>query len=706
MKKIVNGMIVLALASGSVMAEQAPLATVVVKSYATQDLLKPEVQARMSWKSTVTRLPDALGGLPFFRLPPSDDQLEFTVSKPGTVYLAPFDPLTPEMDAQLAGAGFSEFADIQIMTGVSQKLREETLPVFQRNSAGGDTIRLQGHFLLIAHGGPEIPLENTAEHLKRLAEHKTMQRYAANRAARIKDLAGQIPTYHPFYGPEGMMNDPMNIIYWQGLYHFIYQAFVDEDGVNGKGHAVSKDLVHWQDLPKITMWPGFTGGHLVDEDRVVTTMTHELKITRDPLLMDYVWLPNEMFSRSISGPDPEMGSFHDSAPFKIGDRYYLIASSGGSLGGGPKIRKEGIGPNKNPFGLRSYAFWYLFESEEMESGWNYVGDFIDPIICALHSIPGEDGAVHHFHPFGDGQYLLIWASHRLGAQYFIGTFDSEVKQFKPHSYARLGTKQNIRFVAAGLDKEPGVVNVIGQMTPYNWGSTPHRLRVHTQALQFSLDENQRLLIRPAPGMVSLRDRHQRAQPRLLEANTETIIPELAGATREINLEIDPRTSKAIRFSVRRSPGGEESTDMTFYPTFFTLGDYKEFSEAGRPWNRFREFDGNFGAFVIDQSRSSLGTSDKPPGDVQFHPSNFMVSVPQTIELEPWVLKDQPLNLRIFIDNSLVEVFINDRKFGATLVFPTRDDSIGVSITAIGGDAFLNSAESWDMKPISYGANHE
>ncbi|CAO3594775.1 unnamed protein product [Absidia cylindrospora] len=40
---------------------------------------------------------------------------------------------------------------------------------------------------------------------------------------------------------------------------------------------------------------------------------------------------------------------------------------------------------------------------------------------------------------------------------------------------------------------------------------------------------------------------------------------------------------------------------------------------------------------------------------------------------------EPLNLRIFVDNSLVEVFANERMAVSTRIYPTHDDSTGMSI---------------------------
>ena len=66
-----------------------------------------------------------------------------------------------------------------------------------------------------------------------------------------------------------------------------------------------------------------------------------------------------------------------------------------------------------------------------------------------------------------------------------------------------------------------------------------------------------------------------------------------------------------------------------------------------------------------------------------------------IALDP----DEPLKLRIFIDKSVVEVFVNDKACVAVRVYPGLADSVGVSLRAQGSEAKLVSFDAWNMRNI-------
>ena len=67
------------------------------------------------------------------------------------------------------------------------------------------------------------------------------------------------PQLH-FSPPSGWMNDPNGMVYYKGEYHLFYQYYPDSTiwGPMHWGHAISKDLVHWEHLP-IALYPDTLG---------------------------------------------------------------------------------------------------------------------------------------------------------------------------------------------------------------------------------------------------------------------------------------------------------------------------------------------------------------------------------------------------------------------------------------------------------------
>ena len=61
---------------------------------------------------------------------------------------------------------------------------------------------------------------------------------------------------------------------------------------------------------------------------------------------------------------------------------------------------------------------------------------------------------------------------------------------------------------------------------------------------------------------------------------------------------------------------------------------------------------------------------------------------------------EPLELRVFIDRSVVEVFANRRQCLTQRVYPTRPDSTAVRLFATGAAAHASAVEAWDMEPVT------
>jgi len=498
------------------------------------------------------------------------------------------------------------------------------------------------------------------EQEKQLKDNLLIKRFRKSRAALSVDK--HRPFYH-FISPEGKLNDPNGLCFWNGKWHLFFQAYPPEDPRQHWGHAVSDDLIHWRDLP-YAIYPVpeemvFSGSTWVEDKRVIA-MYHGVNagnmvaISDDPLLLNWTKISDKAV---ITAPDPSEGlpySPWDPNIWKKGDKYYSLM--GGNLytgPGGKKIRAN-----------------FLFESADLLN-WRYLHPFVEN---DRYSLVGDDGSCPYFWPIGEnGKYMLLYFSHKSGGKYLIGDYDQVNDKFNVTDGGNFNhgpaSRGSVHAPSAYPDGKGGVIAIFNMNTGKEIGEGNYT-ELMTLPWRLTLDGNEKLQISPVGDYASLRAAHTAVSETKLPANKEIVLSGISGNAMEIDLTLDPMDASAIELNVLRSPGKEEYTRITFYRD----GGYLNRDYSG-PAIRTS-------AISIDNLHSSV--SDK----VDFR-------IPETVDVQ--IKEGELVRLHIFIDRSIVEVFINDRQCVALRAYPERDDSNGVSIISHGKGALLKSMDAWQMK---------
>ena len=170
----------------------------------------------------------------------------------------------------------------------------------------------------------------------------------------------------------------------------------------------------------------------------------------------------------------------------------------------------------------------------------------------------------------------------------------------------------------------------------------------------------------------------------LPANQDVVLENVRGNTLEIVAEIDPKDAPMVEMDVLRSPNSEEVTRILFFQGPGAISATTPRRETSCP-NLIALVTGpRTSAISIDSSRSSTLPDALP-------------RAPETAQV--LLGEDEPLKLRVFIDRSVVEVFVNGKQCVTVRVYPGRKDSVGVSLRAQGQDAVLTSLDAWQMENI-------
>lgn len=494
-----------------------------------------------------------------------------------------------------------------------------------------------------------------AEQEEQLRDNPMLARF---RESRERLAADRLRPICHFTSPESSLNDPNGLCFWQGRWHMFYQGYPPEDPRQHWGHAVSEDLIHWRDLP-YAIYPNpeeccFSGAAWVDPDRVIamyhgTRVGNMVAVSSDPLLLNWEKVTGKaVITSRLPDGSPAPYNVFDPCVWKQGEFYYSLSAGTVPGPGNQRLRAD-----------------FLFRSSDL-AHWEYLHPLVesDPF-----GLVGDDGACPYFVPIGD-KHMLIHFSHMSGGKYLIGDYDTENQRLIPTGGGSfnfgVSWPAGVHAPSAAPDGQGGVVAIFNMNPAYptqGWDqimSLPRRL---------TLGPDGDLMQEPAGDYASLRGAHTSLGETLLPANREIVLDGVEGSSMEFTAEIDPQASPTVELNVLRSANGEERTRILLYRN----RGFHYWNRGGRP--------GQDSLVSLDISCSSL----------------LPDAVTRAPETGPVYLADgEPFRLHVFVDRSVVEVFVNGRQCVAARVYPGREDSVGVSLLAHGREAVLRSLEAWQM----------
>lgn len=466
------------------------------------------------------------------------------------------------------------------------------------------------------------------------------------------------PRYH-FLPAKNWLNDPNGLIQWRGRYHLFYQHNPDGPlwGQIHWGHAVSDDLVHWEHLP-LALAPEtsehdgfgcFSGCAIVHEGRPMIfytgTQAHAAgtlpfaQHTNIALPLDDELVQWQKYEGNPVIEPPaalDLIGFRDHCLWQEGDEWLQIVGAGVKDKGGAIL---------------------LFRSENL-TDWEYLHPLCLSESQMLNEMwVGSMWECPQLFRFGDVYRLVVSVNHEGQIAFTIclsGRY--EKRRFIIEEVHRLDYGGRYFFAPQALLDEQGRTLMWGWISEgradalqeaAGWSGVMSLPRVVV------LQPNGRLALTPAPELRQLRGRHYH-----FDHHTAAQVNQLSGRMLEIIATIEVGQTR-VGFDVYCAPDHSEYTTIFYDPQRQTVG--------------------------IERSQSTL--HDQTLYDLT------------TLEGELHLGAGELLRLHIFIDHSVLEVFVNDGRETITgRVYPSRADSRRLELI-LPDDAYLQALDVWELQSI-------
>lgn len=481
------------------------------------------------------------------------------------------------------------------------------------------------------------------------------------------------PQFH-FTPPDTWMNDPNGMLFYDGEYHLFYQnnPFGNRWGHMTWGHAVSRDLVHWEHLPLALAEENgvmiFSGSAVVDwkntsgfgeNGRPPLVAIYTGHYTAKPLQNQQIAYSNDKgrtWTKFAGNPvlDLKMADFRD-----------------------PKVMwHEPTSRWVMTVALPKEAKVHFYASPDLKR-WNYVGEFggvgatnglwecPDLFPLAVESGGTKWVLVVNINPGGPAG--------GSGCQYFVGEFDG--KRFvadapvNPAKQAALWADFGRDFYAAvswsDVPKRDGRRLWLGWMSNWDYANDvptlPWRsaMTVPRELVLRPTPSGFRLLQRPVRELTKLRDRGASLRrTSVAEADAWLADRSVPSGLAELELRLDKVPSSGLLALV----WGHGSSGETRIEADFAAG-----------------------ALRIDRTRSGRG--------------DFSAAFPG-IHTAPLRIINGKLDLRLLVDTSSVEVFAQGGESVLTDLILPDSPKLRLSLVAAGdvGNLRVDTLSLWPLRP--------
>ncbi|WP_110112115.1 sucrose-6-phosphate hydrolase [Bacillus sp. CGMCC 1.16541] len=485
------------------------------------------------------------------------------------------------------------------------------------------------------------------------SKYRTILEAKSGELEKLKEIAKKDdwqPTYH-IYPQYGLMNDPNGLVHFNGEYHVFYQwyPYGPIHGMKHWAHVKSKDLVNWERLP-VAITPteeyeshgAYSGGAIAKEDQALLFYTGNVKYEDGSRTANQcvAFLDKSGIVEKYEGnpavrgvPEGYTGHVRDPKVWKENDTYYMLLGAQRENETGTLIVYE------SPDAL-NWTFKGEVKTELQNFGYMWeCPDYFklngkDVFVFSPQGIQAEE---HNYHNI----YNVIYA---------VGTFDLDTLTFNMEYYREID--KGFDFYAPQTFEDEH-----GRRLMFSWIGNPdvtypsdEHQWAHALTLprELSLEGNE-LIQKPVDELKKLRDAAANFRGNL-ESET-TYIDEATNNAYELDLTF--KDVNANEFGLELFSSKEESVTLTFD----TLKQEVRLDREGMKIQYATEYG--------------------------------------TVRSEAWT-STESVDVRVFVDKSIVEVYVNGgRTVFTSRVFPQKDSKAAIKL-------FAHGSVSYDLE--YYGMN--